>query len=164
MFVIGFVIGWPQKRIYSILKALLIVNLKVVIKKFLSSADLPTTKALNVYKFQKIIMVSQNKNFMTAAFDRMTLILEGLDNSRQFYIVVFIILFKQNSLLRIKSHRMPVLFFVFLKKCPTNDIAQIISFHPYVLLYIKISKNKSNQKRLFWHLKRFFCFQKVKIV
>lgn len=105
--------------------------------------NLPTTEALNVHKFPKIIEINQNKNYMGAGFKIMSPMLESFKNDKQFCIMVFIIPFGQNNLLKVKRHKMPVLFFVLLRKYLTDSIAQNINLYRYILLYIKMSKEKS---------------------
>lgn len=72
--------------------------------------------------FPKIIMEIVNKNFISFAFEIMTLLLKSLNNGKEFCIVSFIILFSRNHLLRIEIYKRPMPFFVLLRKYPINSI------------------------------------------
>ena len=48
--------------------ALLIIDSEIILRKFLSLADLSQTQAFNIYKLAGIIVISKHKNLISTTF------------------------------------------------------------------------------------------------
>ena len=88
---------------YSINLFLIIINLKVILKKFLGLANLTKIQTLYIYKLTKVIIVSKNKDLVFIAFQIVALNLKDFNNSQKLLVVSIIISFNEDHLLKKKS-------------------------------------------------------------
>lgn len=59
----------------------MIVNLKIILEKFLNLLNLNKILALSIYKLAKIFVMSKHKNFKFIIFQVITPSFKGLNNS-----------------------------------------------------------------------------------
>lgn len=80
----------------SIILILIVINLKIVIKKFLSPPDLSKTKAFYNYKLTKVVIVSKYEHFILRTLQIVVPDLEYFDNGQKFTAMSFISSFFRN--------------------------------------------------------------------
>ena len=64
----------------SIYFALIVINTKIVTRKFLSPADLSRAQTLYIHKLANVVMVGQDENLMLATFQIVFPSLKNLNN------------------------------------------------------------------------------------
>ena len=65
----------------SVCLALTVINLKVVMREFLSLTDLSGAKTLYIHRPAEVVVFDEYKNFVIAAFWVVPLCLEGFNDS-----------------------------------------------------------------------------------
>ena len=87
------------QSIYSyIYLVLIIVSLKIVLKRFLGSANLFKTSNFYINKVIKVDIIYKNKYFIFVTFQIVMPYLENFDNSKKFIIIYLILYFYKNYL------------------------------------------------------------------
>ncbi len=81
-FFLGLASLWEAKQSISrsISFSLTIIDLEVVLRKFLGSTDLMRAQAFYIYELTEVVMVSKDKDLVFAALKVVTLNLKSLNN------------------------------------------------------------------------------------
>ena len=98
----------PRQSICScICFALAIVDLKIVSKELLGSADLSGAQTLCIHETTEVIMIRKDENLMLATFQIVTPRLKGLDNSQKLAVMGLIPSLCRNHFPGKKGYEMP---------------------------------------------------------
>ena len=97
------------QSIYScICFALVIVNLEMILKEFLSPENLFGAQTLYIYETIKVIVVRKDKNLMLATFQIVTPRLESLNNSQKLAVIGLIPSLCRNFFPRKEGYWIPI--------------------------------------------------------
>ncbi len=147
--------------------SLMIIDLEVVSREFLSTADLTRAQTFYIHELTEVIMVSKDKDLVLAAFQVVAPSLKSFNDSQELLIVGFVPSLSRDHLLREKIYWMLLANFEFkriwifvghligkmlirdhLTKDFTNSVSQNISLNPNMTLWIKMPQNQNLNKSL----------------
>lgn len=80
-----------------------IIDLKVISKKLLNSANLIRAQTFYIYKLTKVVIVSKDKDFILAAFKVVASSLKSFNSSQELLIVGIVLNLSRNHVLRKKG-------------------------------------------------------------
>lgn len=91
-------LGKTSQGIISYISLLLSkINFKMILREFLSPANLSGSQDLNIYKLAEIIIIVKYKKFKFTVFQVVTPSFKGFNYSQQFLIISFLPSLCQNS-------------------------------------------------------------------
>ena len=118
---------------------LTVINPEVILREFLSPANLTRAQTLCVHKLSKVIMIGENKNFVFAVFKRMLPSFKSFNNSKKLSIMSFMPSFSQYHLSRKVSHWILLIRIRSQLTQNTNyGVAGSICLDPNVALWVKM--------------------------
>ena len=91
----------------SICFTLTIIDLTIVTRKLLGPADLTRAQTLCIYELSEVIMVSENEDFVFAAFYVVLSGFKCFDNGQKLTVVSFVLSLARNHFLQIVGYRVP---------------------------------------------------------
>ncbi len=85
---------------------LMLINLEVVSRELLGSADLTRAQAFRIHKLTEVIMVSKDEDLIFAALQVVAPSLKGFNNNQELLIVSLVLSLNEDYLLREKGYWM----------------------------------------------------------
>ncbi len=92
----------------SISLSLIVIDSKVVLREFLGPADLAGAQTLCIHELTEVVVVSEDKDLVFAAFQVVAPSLKGFNNSQEHLVMSFVPSLSENNFSREKGYWVPL--------------------------------------------------------